>query len=154
MAVLTPDIVTLQPQEAIAVGAEVPLAELPAFFAQAFHEAVEAATESRVQVVGPPFGYYPRMPGETVAVEAGFPVSAPVRDHGRAHRIVLPGGRAVEVVHVGGYDTMHRTYADLQRWMAEEDIHPIGPMWECYLSDPQAEPDPSKWRTRIVCPIR
>lgn len=26
-------------------------------------------------------------------------------------------------------------------------------MWECYLSDPGAEPDPDTWRTLIVWPL-
>jgi hypothetical protein len=30
---------------------------------------------------------------------------------------------------------------------------PAGHVWEVYLSQPQAEPDPSTWRTRIVWPL-
>lgn len=66
MTSLTPEIVELAPQDAIAVRGDVPMA--------------------------------------TVVVEAGFPVSA-------------------------------------------------AGMWECYLSDPDVEPDPATWRTLIVCPL-
>jgi effector-binding domain-containing protein len=150
---LTPEIVELEPQEAIAVRGDVAMADLPAFFERAFSEAAAAAEASGVQIVGPPFGFYPEMPTETVAVEVGFPVSVPVEASGNAHRVVLPGGRAVEAVHVGPYETMQRTYADLQSWMVEQGLRPAVGMWECYLSDPETEPDPATWRTRIVWPL-
>lgn len=153
MAAFSPEIVELEPQEAVAVRGDVATADLPAFFARAFHEAAEAANVSGVQIVGPPFGFYPEMPTETVVVEAGFPVATPAEAHGNAHRLVLPGGRAVRVTHVGSYETMEQTYEELQAWMAEHDLEPAAGMWESYLSDPAAQPDPALWRTQIVWPI-
>jgi hypothetical protein len=26
-------------------------------------------------------------------------------------------------------------------------------MWEYYLSDPEQEPDPAKWQTRVIWPL-
>lgn len=153
MAELVPEIVVLEPQEAIAVRGDVKIADLPAFFERAFHEAAEAVDASGVAIVGPPFGFYPEMPTETVAVEAGFPVSAPAEASGNVHRIVLPGGRAVQAVHVGPFDTMETSYDQLQSWMAEHDLQPAAAMWECYLSDPEVERNPAHWQTRIVWPI-
>lgn len=153
MTELAPEIIELEPQEAIAVRGDVDIGALPGFFERAFHEAAEAANASGVEIVGPPFGFYPEMPTETVAIEVGFPVSAPAKTHGNAHPFVLPGGRVVQALHVGPYDTMEKTYRDLQSWMAEHGLHPAVGMWECYLSDPQLERDPATWRTRIVWPL-
>jgi effector-binding domain-containing protein len=153
MALVSPQIVELRPQEAVAVHGDVPLAELPGFFQRAFGEAAEAARVSGVDIVGPPFGLYPEMPAETVAVEAGFPVSAPADAYGDAHRIVLPGGRAVQAIHVGPYDAMEQTYSELRSWMADQALEPSAGMWECYETDPSQEPDPAHWRTRILCLI-
>lgn len=153
MTELTPEIVELEPQEIFAVRGDVAMADLPGFFERAFREAAEAAAASGVQIVGPPVGFYPGMPAETVVVEAGFPVSAPPEAHGNAHRVVLPGGRAVQVVHVGPYGAMEKTYGLLQSWLAERGLRPAVGMWECYLSDPQVERDPATWRTKIVWPL-
>jgi effector-binding domain-containing protein len=153
MAESSPEIVELDPREAIAVRGEVPLADLPGFFERAFEEAAEAASASGVEIVGPPFGFYPEMPTETVTVEAGFPVSAPAGAHGDAHRLELPGGRAVQTTHVGPYDTLRDTYDRLASWMADQGLQPAVGMWESYLSDPRVEPDPATWRTRIIWPI-
>jgi effector-binding domain-containing protein len=48
---------------------------------------------------------------------------------------------------------MEKTYAELQEWMAEQGLRPATLMWECYLSDPRAEPDPAAWRTEIFWPL-
>jgi effector-binding domain-containing protein len=149
----TAEIVDLDPQEAIAVRGEVPLADLPAFFQRAFEEAAAAASAMGVEIVGPPFGYYPQMPTETVTVDVGFPVSAPAVPAGNARRLVLPGGRAVQAIHVGPYDTLEQTYDSLVAWMAGQGLNPAVGMWESYLSDPMVEPDPATWRTRITWPI-
>lgn len=150
---MSPEIVELQPQDAVAVRGEVSFDQLPEFFQRAFPAAACAANESGVDIVGPPFGCYPEPPTETVTVEAGFAVSAPVRRHGDAHTLVLPGGRAVRAMHVGPYDTLARTYDELRGWMAEHGLRPGRVMWECYLSDPVTEPDPATWRTLIVWPV-
>lgn len=151
---LAAEIVELSPQNAIAVRGDVSVADLPEFFERAFSAAGAAAEACGVEITGPPFGFYPEMPTETVAVEAGFPVSAPVETVGDVHALVLPGGQAVQATHVGPYETMEKTYADLQVWMAERGLHPAREMWECYLSDPRSEPDPTTWRTTIIWPIR
>ena len=67
---------------------------------------------------------------------------------------MLPGGRAVEGIHVGSYDHLPGAYADLQQWMEQHGLEPANLMWEYYLTDPGIEPDPSRWRTRIVWPVR
>lgn len=153
MPLISPHVVHLEPQESIAVRGEVPRAELAAFFEDAFHQAAAQAQEAGLEIVGPPFGFYPRMPDETVEVEAGFPVSRPADPRGGAHRLVLPGGRAVEAIHVGPYDSMERSYGELVAWMSEQGLEPAAQVWETYLSDPESHPDPSTWQTRIVWPV-
>jgi effector-binding domain-containing protein len=153
MADFTPELIELDPQEAVTVRGDVPVEDLADFFGRAFHDAAGAAAAAGAQIVGPPFGFYPEMPTTTVAVEAGFPVAAGLDPPGSAHRIVLPGGRAVQATHVGPYDTLAQTYAELETWMQEHGLRPSAGMWECYLSDPDEEPDPATWRTRIVWPV-
>lgn len=153
MAELCPVVVEVEPQDAILVRAEVAVADLPAFFGRAFRESAEAADYAGVDLVGPPIGLYPRRPGETVLVEAGFPVSAPAAPRGYARPVRLPGCRAVEAIHVGPYDTIGTTYATLQAWMAEQGLEPADGIRESYLSDPDTEPDPARWETRILWPV-
>jgi effector-binding domain-containing protein len=131
----------------------VAMTELTQFFSQAFAQTMKALEARGVEVVGPPFGKYYGHPGRTVDVEAGFPIAEPITRHGQVGPGLLPGGRVVEAIHVGPYDTMGLTYAAIERFFAAEGLTPGPIMWESYLSDPDAEPDPAQWRTRICWPI-
>ena len=37
--------------------------------------------------------------------------------------------------------------------MQAEGLTPGDIMWEYYLSDPETEPDPEKWQTRVIWPF-
>lgn len=144
---------TVQPQRAAVVKAEVPMAELRTVFDRGFHAVMQAVAAQGLQVVGPPFGFYPRMPRDTVAVVVGFPVSSDVTADGDVEPFELPGGRAVLATHVGSYEALGETYDQLMSWAESEDLELAEWMWESYLSDPGEEPDPSTWRTDICWPL-
>lgn len=133
--------------------AQVPVAELPTFFQKAFGVTWEALQAQGLAPTGPPFALYRGMPAATVDVEAGFPVASPAQPAGEVVPSTLPAGRAVEAMHVGPYDTMEETYGQVEQWMVAERLQPGPVMWESYLSDPQAEPDPATWRTLIHWPV-
>lgn len=65
----------------------------------------------------------------------------------------LPEAEAFEAVHMGPYDSLEKTYGIIQEHMKAEGFTPSDTMWEYYLSDPETEPDPTKWQTRVVWPI-
>ncbi|GGM95017.1 hypothetical protein GCM10009721_21630 [Terrabacter tumescens] len=136
-------------QPTAVLRATVAMDELPAFFARAFTAAAAAVAKQGRDVAGPPFGLYRSMPSTTVDVEAGFPVTAPLEPDGEVVPGTLPGGRAVEAVHVGPYDTMGETYGQVEQWMVGQRLVPGYLVWESYLSDPEREPDPATWRTVI-----
>ncbi|MEM9608377.1 MAG: GyrI-like domain-containing protein [Actinomycetota bacterium] len=148
-----PEIVDLDPEEAIAVHGDVALEDLPGFFERAFADAAAGAQAAGVEIIGPPFGYYPATDGDVVAVEAGFPVTALVGETDSTHPLILPGGAAVVVTHVGPYEALADTYDELQAWMADNDLRAADNMWESYVAGPGTEPDPTKWRTKITWPL-
>ena len=59
----------------------------------------------------------------------------------------------MEALHIGPYETLTKTYNVIQQRMIQEGLQPSTDMWESYLSDPQAEPDPANWRTLVVRPV-
>lgn len=144
---------TIDPQPAAVVRAEVPMQELRAVFDRGFHAVMRVAEAQGVTVSGPPFGFYPRMPTDTVEVVVGFPVSADVTPDGDVGPFELPGGRVITGIHVGPYEGLEATYRELTEWAAAEGHTLADHMWESYLSDPLAEPDPATWQTRITWPM-
>lgn len=140
-------------QPTAGVRRRVPFAELPAFFARAFEEALAAIRDQGRFPAGPPFGKYYGMPTDTVDVEAGFPVSAPITAAGDVVPGTLPAGSIAEATHVGPYDTLQQTYDELLRHIADAGMTPANVMWESYLSDPATQPDPATWRTQVCWPV-
>ncbi len=144
---------TIDPQATAAIRAEVPTADLRGVFDRAFPQVMGVVEAQGVAITGPPFGFYPRMPADTVAVVVGFPVAAAIMAEGEVEPFELPGGRVVTATHVGPYDALAQTYEELVAWARGEGLTLAEGMWETYVSDPSAEPDPSTWRTLITWPL-
>jgi effector-binding domain-containing protein len=93
-------------------------------------------------------------------VEAGVPVVAPVQPDGDVVAGVLPAGRYATVLHVGHPGELVAATGALLDWGAAEDLKwdtapgADGERWagrlEIYLTDPQQEPDMSKWETVLA----
>jgi effector-binding domain-containing protein len=141
-----------QPREAAVVTLHMTPDGIPEAIGSAFGEVAGAMTEAGVGLAGPPFTRYLSF-GPVIDAEAGFPVMRPAPDVGRVHPGRLPGGRVASIIHVGPYDTLEATYDVLMQRLAATGLRPLGPMWEIYWSDPDAEPDPATWRTEILVPI-
>ena len=141
-------------QRTAAMRASVPVSELPAFFDRAFPTVLATLQRQGLQPAGEPFGYYPVAPTQRVEVEAGFPVDDSFRPTGDVVASQLPGGRIVSATHLGPYDMLEKTYTGLLAWAEDQGLQPSGPMWECYLTDPRLEPDPSHWQTKVFVCVR
>ena len=110
-----------------------------------------------VEPVGPPFVIYRVIDMEgDLQIEVGWPVASEIPPDDRVTTGTLPAGRYVVGTHVGPYDGLLDANATLQEWAESQGstwaMH--GDRWdarfESYLSDPQTEPDPARWRTEIV----
>ena len=149
----TMEIVTTVPHHTAVVRDAIPMDALTEFFGRAFTTVYPAVMGQGVQITGPPFAFYPATPGAVVQVEAGVPVDRAVDAVGEVVPGKLPGGRAIHTMHVGPYDTLADTYGELLAWAADEGLTLAEGMWEVYLSDPDAEPDPATWRTDVFWPV-
>jgi effector-binding domain-containing protein len=103
---------------------------------------------------GPPFARYVHVGPDRIEFEAGIPVVHPVPGGDGARPGVIGGCRAAVAMHVGPYESLPVTYDALADWIADRGDRPLGAMWERYLSDPDAEPDPATWRTEVFVPLR
>lgn len=148
----TPELVELAPQTFALLREVVRMDALPAFFDRAFHAVARVLGAQGVAFAGPPVGVYFGMPTDTVDVGVGFPTDRPVVDADGVTGFAAPGGRAVQVLHVGTYDAMQATYDRLMAWVAAEQLVPGPLMWETYLTEPDPAA-PEATRTLIVWPL-
>lgn len=147
-----PEIVTLEPQTVALLRETVALDALTDYFDRAFHAVMRVAGAQGVAVVGPPVGVYFGMPAETVDVGAGFPTDRAVEAADGVTPDTLPGGQAVQLLHVGTYDALEAAYGRLLAWAGERGLSPGPLMWEAYLTEPDAAA-PDATRTLIVWPL-
>jgi effector-binding domain-containing protein len=139
-------------QPTAGIRGSIPVEQVGAFVSRAFRVTAAALQAQGVTPAGPPFARYRGMPTSAVDIEAGFPVTRRIDPAGEVLPGELPGGQVIEAVHEGPYDSIRSTYDDVQRFAAESGLRPAEGMWECYLTDPQASPDPSTWRTMVCWP--
>lgn len=142
-------------QPTAVVREHVDMHALSDFFGRAFTDVMATVQAQGVEAAGPPFALYHGKPTDAgVDVEAGVPVPAPIAETDRVVPSALPSGRVVEAIHVGPYDTMERTYGEIMQWMQQHGLEPADDMWECYLTNPEVEPDPARWQTKMFWPVR
>jgi len=153
MSETEPHVVTLDPVTAAVVRETVPMGELTAYFDRAFRVVMEVAAAEDVAVTGPPFAVYHGMPGQSVDVSGGFPTAGPIHPDRGVTAMTLPGGRAVQLLHAGSYDTLEESYGRLMTWMEHRGLERAPLMWETYLTEPTPDGDPADNRTLITWPI-
>ena len=142
--------VQLAEQHAAVVRGRVPTEQISDFLAGAFGEVIGALSAQGLAPVGPPFGLYSPPSEEGFEVAAGFPASGPVTTAGRVGDLLMPGGLAVQVMHVGAYADVAAAYQAIEAYLPEHGLVPVGPPWESYLDEPEvAEP-----RTLVTWPVR
>lgn len=126
------------------------VAEMPAWFAQAYGEVAEFLRRRDITPAGFPFARYHLRPGGRFDVEAGFPVAEPVTTDGATQPSTLPGGPAAVTVHVGSYDHLGSTYESVAEWLRLRCATPSSDAWEIYHDPPAG--DATTWHTEIVQP--
>ncbi|MCU1443667.1 MAG: AraC family transcriptional regulator [Cryobacterium sp.] len=152
--------VELQPRTMLGVRDVVQLTELSDFFGTAFDTAAAELSRQGSEPDGPPIALYTGDPSDTVDVTAGFPVKAAVTVPAAAVEsspkfvvASLTGGKAIQTIHTGPYDTLDDTYAQIIEWLTDQKLAPQHEMWEEYLVGPDSGAEPSAWQTRIVFPL-
>ena len=110
------------------------------------------AQQHGVAFAGQPFTRYLSVGLGRVAIEAGLPITSAATGAGEIVASELPGGAVAVATHVGPYERLAETHAEVQRWLDEHSLE-AGAPWEVYVTDPATTPDPAAWRTDIFYPL-
>jgi effector-binding domain-containing protein len=157
----TPQIQQREAQPYAGIRTSVTMDGLAGAVDQTFPELFGWLAERGIEVAAAPFIRYLviDMQGE-LEVELGVPADVQAADGGRIRAGILPAGRYVVLRHVGPYDGLVASNAALLDWAREHEVAldswetDRGTAWrsrvEHYLTNPAAEPDPSKWETEIA----
>ena len=144
--------VRIPAQRVLSVRSRVPEADVPEFVGTAFAEIYGLLRDRSVEPSGHPSVLYHEF-GAMIDVEAAVPVDVDVPTEGRIAVVILPGTTVVRTLHVGPYERLGDTYAELTRWISDRDLAPAGPVREHYLTGIADGVAPEDYRTVIEMPV-
>lgn len=149
------EVLEAQAQPTVVVRAQdYPMADLGQLFDKTFAAIFSTLPRVGITPVGPPFGLYTREPGETVDVEVGIPVSAPLTaDHPVGELTLtgstLPAGQLAAVSYFGDFGGLGDAWGAFMRGVVELGQTPTMPFFEVYVTEPTPDMDPDDLRTDL-----
>lgn len=144
----------IEPQPVVSIRTTCKPAEIGPILGEILPEVFVYLDRNGIRPVGPPFTRYHGYTEENVDLEGGFPVAKPQPGAGRIESGELPGGTVARTIHLGAYEKLPEAHDALHRWIKEAGKEPVGPQWECYVTDPGKEPDPAKRKTELLWPVK
>jgi effector-binding domain-containing protein len=142
------------PVDALAIRVTCSMEEIEAYMSQSFEMVMTEASNAGLQMTGPPFSIWYQWEGDTFEFDNCIPVSGKTNTTGDVKNIRTYDGKVISVVHTGHYNTTGNSWEALENYLKENDLESNGDPWEVYLTNPQQEPDPAKWMTELVWPVK
>ncbi|WP_430972409.1 SRPBCC family protein [Sunxiuqinia rutila] len=100
-----------------------------------------------------PYAIYHKIDGNLIDLECGIPVNSKVEAQENILTGTMPAKTYAAADHFGSYDHLEQTHSFIQKWIQNNELQLAGSPMEQYLTDPQKEPDESKWVTAIYYPV-
>ena len=139
------------PRAIAAVRARLPIADVPARFAEFLNEVYTAGRRGAVVLDGQNIFVYRDGPDGVADVEFGVGTTAPFAPVGPVQYTALPAGEAAATTHWGDYAGLRNAHAAVLEWCRREGRQCAGPRWEVYG---HWNDDPSQRRTDVYHLLR
>jgi effector-binding domain-containing protein len=150
------EIKEVKPQPILYVNTVTSYAEISESMGEAFEKVLGYLMEKGIQN-GAPFARYDDVSDENAwKIAIGFTLNEPVEGKGEIVGGKLAPGKSAVMMHIGPYEKLHESWNVLHTWVRESDdveINFIGAV-ELYLTDPEMESDPNKWKTQLIQPVK
>ncbi|MBA4053576.1 MAG: hypothetical protein C0490_02590 [Marivirga sp.] len=139
----------------VAKRARITFDNLPAFFGESYGAIYSLIKELGLHSKGMPCAIYYSIDEHKKETDlaAAVPVEGSVPETQEFEKIIIPSSRVVTTTHYGSYENMHPAYRALEKYLADHGSE-RELIVEEYLSDPQKEADPAKWKTNIYFVIK
>jgi effector-binding domain-containing protein len=120
---------------------------------EAYIQLNDAISKQGLRQSGPNYAIYYQWSKDTVSFEAGIPVDNKGKTEGNINAVSIPSVKAVKVDYYGESAGTEKVHYFIDEYVKENGITITGAPWEEYVTDPSAEPDTSKWLTRVYYPV-
>ena len=149
----TPQFIQTVEQLTAVIHLTVPRAEISDVMGPAITEIMSSIAAQEATINGPCFSYHQKRPADIFDFKVGFPVSQPITVAGRVKMSKLPAVKVVRTIYQGGYEGLGAAWGEFCQWIETEGLNAQDSLWECYLTDPESNPDTDTWRTELNRPL-
>ena len=122
-----------------------------------YEEIAKWLRQKRLEITGPPFGWFydnpEEVPPHKLRSEVGFPFKGEAKPEGNVKIKRTPAQEVLYTIHKGPYREVGPAYAALFRHAHEKGYAPSGCPMEIYLNDPSKVPE-AELLTEIQLPIK
>jgi effector-binding domain-containing protein len=144
---------TLVERPLASIRVKVPHAAMQKTLSVLLPEVMQYVLAEGAAMEGPPLVRYHDF-GDPMDMEAGMALAHAIAPKGRIKATTLPAGDTIVAWHLGPYEKLFDTHTRVQAYMDENGLEQRDACWEEYWTDPGMEPDPSKWRTKVLYPVK
>lgn len=125
---------------------------LQAFYEAIFPQAMSAIQEQGLTPAGAPSSltWIWDDSTHTTDMAAAVPIAEAKKFGNGLGVFTVGGGRALVIDYYGMYDSIGSAHLAMEDYMVKKSLRCIPPVLEEYITDPMAEPDTSKWLTKVI----
>jgi len=144
----------------VAIRSTVHMNDIPTVLPPLIPEVHAWLKKNNITPDGPPFFQYLKMDSNNrLLTEVGFPVKGPATGDDRVIAGSFPAGLYATLTYTGHYMGLREANMTLDKWVKDSGLkerHRVSPdgsetgtRTESYMTDPDREPNPDKWRTDV-----
>lgn len=140
----------------VGIRGKVNMSEMQQFYTENLGKVYSALAGKGITPAGQPCGVYFSWDdaGQSTEMMAAMPVAEAVDLGGEFETLKLPEGKAVVLNFYGNYENLDRAHNIIDNYVLAKKLETVMPVMEEYVTDPGNEPDPNKWLTRVIYPIK
>ncbi|WP_170110632.1 SRPBCC family protein [Flavilitoribacter nigricans] len=140
----------------VGIRGTVKMSEIQQFYKDNLGKVYNELSAKKISMAGQPCGVYFSWDeqNQTAEMMAAIPVAKEVDLGGEFETVALPDGQAIILNFYGNYDQMDRAHNIIDNYVLLKKLETEMPVIEEYVTDPTNEPDPSRWLTKVIYPIK
>jgi len=144
----------VKPLNALAMRSEAKVDQIGDEMGKSYAAMLEYAGNHGAQMAGPPMAIWYEWEDEVMVFDNVIPITKKISGSGDVRFIKTYSGKVVKTTHMGDYESTQFSWAAMEEYIEANELETNGAPWETYITDPQTEPDPSKWITELYWPVK
>lgn len=130
--------------------------EVDVLIGKIFGDVMQYSGMNQIECIAPPFARYLVWDekADKNVMEGGIFVKGPVAGKDNIKFAEIPAQKYARAIHTGAYETVYQTHMVIDKYIKDNKLIVTGSPMEIYITDPEKEPDMTKWETEVLYPVK